>query len=182
VFNPISSGLRVHVKQFVAAWAAVDENTRWLDADERAAWVLLCKVLFVLPGALESQLVRDADLTLFGYMILARLSVSPDETLQISDLAEMANGSLSRTSHAVTRLEQRGWIRRTVHPGTGRRYTVATLTSEGRATLEGAAPGHVETVRRLVLDPLAPGQLDALGAACERIAATLGLPTEPLGT
>ncbi|MHC1560359.1 MarR family winged helix-turn-helix transcriptional regulator [Actinomycetospora sp. C-140] len=155
-------------------------ETRWLDDDERAAWVLLCKVLLVLPGALESQLVRDADLTLFGYMILARLSVSPEETLPISALAEMANGSLSRTSHAVTRLEQRGWIRRTVCPGTGRRYTVATLTEEGRATLTAAAPGHVETVRRLVVDPLGPERTVALGAACATIAETLGLPTEPL--
>lgn len=73
-------------------------------------------MLLTLPGALESQLLRDSDLTLFGYMILARLSFVPDATLRMSEIAEMANGSLSRTSHAVARLEKRGWVTRTRAP------------------------------------------------------------------
>ena len=48
-----------------------------LGKQERRVWVNLAKVLLTLPGALESQLLRDSDLTLLGYMILARLSVVP---------------------------------------------------------------------------------------------------------
>src|SRR5437764_15301509 len=131
-----------------------EEPVRWLDDDERRAWVNLIKVLLTLPGALESQLLRDADLTLLGYMILARLSVVPEATLRMSEIAEMANGSLPRISHAVARLEDRGWVTRTVCTGRGRRFTVATLTDAGRAHLEAAAPSHVATVRRLVVEPL----------------------------
>jgi DNA-binding MarR family transcriptional regulator len=156
------------------------DDVAWLDDREAPAWIHLVKVLLTLPGALESQLLRDADLTLFGYMILARLSVSPEQTLRMSEIAEMANGSLPRTSHAVTRLEDRGWVVRTVCTGQGRRFTVATLTDAGRAHLAAAAPEHVATVRRLVVEPLGDAGLPALGALCEPIVAALGLPTESL--
>jgi len=153
-----------------------EEPVRWLDDDELRAWINLAKVLLTLPGALESQLLRDADLTLLGYMILARLAVVPEETLRMSEIAEMANGSLPRTSHAVARLEDRGWVTRTVCTGQGRRFTVATLNDAGRAHLETSAPGHVATVRRLVVEPLGEDFV-GLGDAVERIVEVLGLPT-----
>lgn len=152
---------------------------RWLGEDERRAWINLAKVLLTLPGALESQLLRDADLTLLGYMILARLSATPGETLRMSEIAEMANGSLPRISHAVARLEDRGWVTRTVCTGQGRRFTTATLTDAGRAHLAAAAPAHVATVRRLVADPLGEDFV-RLGDAVARIVENLGLPTELL--
>ncbi len=158
---------------------ADDEPVRRLDDDQRRAWVNLVKVLLVLPGVLESQLLRDADLTLLGYMILARLAAVPEATLRMSEIAEMANGSLPRTSHAVTRLEERGWVTRTVCTGQGRRFTVATLTDAGRAHLETSAPRHVATVRRLVVEPLGE-DLAMVGAAAERIVEILGLPTKVL--
>jgi hypothetical protein len=50
----------------------------------------------------------------------------------------------------VARLEGRRWVTRKPDPSDGR-YTLATLTAAGRAVLVEAAPGHVETVRRLDL-------------------------------
>ncbi len=166
--------MRVKVK------AVSDEQpARWLGEDERRAWINLAKVLLTLPGALESQLLRDADLTLLGYMILARLSAVPGESLRMSEIAEMANGSLPRISHAVARLEDRGWVTREVCTGQGRRFTTATLTDAGRAHLAAAAPEHVATVRRLVVDPLG-ADFVRIGDAVARIVETLGLPTEIL--
>ncbi|SEF20051.1 DNA-binding transcriptional regulator, MarR family [Amycolatopsis pretoriensis] len=150
-----------------------------LGDDERRAWVNLAKVLLTLPGALESQLLRDADLTLLGYMILARLSVVPGENLRMSEIAEMANGSLPRISHAVARLEDRGWVTRKVCTGQGRRFTTATLTDAGRAQLAAASPAHVANVRRLVIEPLG-ADFVRLGDAVERVVDNLGLPTEVL--
>ncbi|ADJ44722.1 MarR family transcriptional regulator [Amycolatopsis mediterranei S699] len=150
-----------------------------LGEDEQRAWINLVKVLLSLPGALESQLLRDADLTLLGYMILARLSMVPGESLRMSQIAEMANGSLPRISHAVARLEDRGWVTREVCTGQGRRFTTATLTEAGRAHLAASAPAHLATVRRLVLDPLGEDFVP-VGAAVERIVENLGLPTEIL--
>jgi DNA-binding MarR family transcriptional regulator len=156
-----------------------EEPVRWLDDDQLRAWINLVKVLLTLPGALEGQLLRDADLTLLGYMILARLSVVPGESLSMSEIAEMANGSLPRISHAVARLESRGWVTRTVRTGQGRRFTVATLTDAGRAHLEASAPAHVANVRRLVVEPLG-SDFARLGDAAERIVKVLGLPTSVL--
>ena len=70
----------------------------------------------------------------------------------MSELATMAEGSLPRLSQVAARLEQRGWVRRTPDPADGR-YTLATLTDQGRAKVTEAAPGHVQEVRRLVLPP-----------------------------
>jgi DNA-binding MarR family transcriptional regulator len=153
------------------------QPVEWLDSRQERAWVNLAKVLLTLPGALESQLLRDADLTLLGYMILARLAVVPEETLRMSVVAEMANGSLPRISHAVARLEDRGWVTRTVRTGQGRRFTVATLTDAGRKHLDASAPGHVANVRRLVVEPLGE-DFERFGAAVERIVEALGLPTK----
>jgi DNA-binding MarR family transcriptional regulator len=142
-------------------------GTRWLDADELAAWMPFCGLL-LLPGALDGRLQRDADLTLFGYLVLARLSEAPGRTLRMSDLAQMANGSLSRLSHAVARLERHGWVVRATCPSDGR-FTNATLTDAGHAKLVEAAPGHVAAVRELVLDAIGAGELAELG----RIAGTI---------
>src|SRR5215472_12380939 len=134
---------------------------RWLDPDERLIWLALGSVLIRLPGALDSQLQRDAGISHFEYQVLAGLSEAPDRTLRMSVLAILAEGSLSRLSQVVSRLEQRGWVRRTPDPADGR-YTLATLTDTGWDKVVQAAPGHVQTVRSLVLDPLTKAQVRQL--------------------
>jgi DNA-binding MarR family transcriptional regulator len=81
----------------------------------------------------------------------------------MSDLAGFANGSLSRLSHVVKRLEARGFVIRRPSEEDGR-ITVATLTSAGYAQVVAAAPGHVATVREYVIDALTPEQLAQLKA------------------
>ena len=141
--------------------SGTDAEPRWLTDDERDAWIRLVGVFIKLPAALDAQLQRDAGISHFEYMVLSRLSEAPDDTLRMSDLAVLANGSLSRLSHVVTRLERRGWVRRESCPGDGR-YTNAVLTREGRAKVEATAPGHVAAVRNLVIDVLHPEQVEQL--------------------
>ncbi|HEY0717791.1 MAG TPA: MarR family transcriptional regulator [Streptosporangiaceae bacterium] len=141
---------------------------RWLTDGERDTWLRLVGVLIKLPAALDAQLQRDAGISHFEYMVLSRLSEASGGTLRMSDLAVLANGSLSRLSHVVTRLERRGWVRREPSPGDGR-YTNAVLTSEGRAKVEVTAPGHVAAVRQLVLDALQPEQVQQLRDISEAI-------------
>lgn len=144
----------------------------WLTQEEQDAWRAVASLLFQLPGALDRQLQRDAGLTLFEYMVLSGLSMAPDHTMRMSELALFANGSLSRLSNVVKRLEERGWIER--HPdASDGRITVAVLTDAGWDVVVGAAPGHVDAVRRHVITPLTSTQLRALAAAAPRIAATL---------
>ncbi len=139
--------------------------TRWLNEDERRAWLRLAGVMLKLAPALDSQLQRDSELTHFDYLCLAMLSEADDETLRMSELAGQVNATLSRLSHVVTKLEARGWVKRSPCPDS-RRVTLAQLTEAGREVLVAAAPGHVETVRSLVFDGLAPSDVQAL----ERVA------------
>jgi len=143
-------------------------GTRWLSDTELAAWMPFSAMLMALITALDTQLRRDAKLSLFGYFVLAGLSEAPERTLPMSQVAVLANGSLSRVSHAVSALERQGWVTR--HPApSGRRSTLATLTEAGYAKVVASAPGHVETVRRLVIDPLTKQQFGQLGRISEKI-------------
>ena len=143
-------------------------ETRWLDAEERQAWRALAHALVRLPAALDAQLRRDAGISHFEYQVLALLSEAPGRTLRISTLATLAEGSLPRLSQVIARLEQRGWVRRTPDPADGR-YTLAILTDQGQAKVTEAAPGHVQEVRRLVLDPLTKTQTRQLREISRRI-------------
>ncbi len=145
-----------------------DDEVRWLEPAELQTWMTLAALMFKLPGALDVQLQRDSELTHFEYLVLAGLSESPGRSRPMSELAGFANGSLSRLSHVVKRLEQRGFVRRCTSSEDGR-ITVATLTEEGWEQLVAAAPGHVAAVRRLVIDALTPEQLAQLKAIGEQI-------------
>jgi DNA-binding MarR family transcriptional regulator len=146
--------------------------TRWLEPAERSAWVRLAAVVERLPGLLEAQLTRDADLTHFEYWVLAMLSEAPRGTLRMSDLAGLTSATLPRLSHVVQRLEQRGLVERVPCPS-DRRATNAKLTAAGRRKIVAAAPGHVEEVRELVIDALSPEQLaqltEIMNAILERV-------------
>lgn len=139
--------------------------TRWLDDDELRAWMRLAGVMLKLGPALDSQLQRDSELTHFGYLCLAMLSETDDRTLRMSDLAVRTNASLSRLSHVITKLENRGLVCRTPSPDS-RRVTLVRLTDAGWQVLVAAAPGHVSTVRDLVFDGLDGEDV----AALERVA------------
>jgi DNA-binding MarR family transcriptional regulator len=52
---------------------------------------------------------------------------------------------------------------------TDRRGFFAVLTDAGYDVLAAAAPGHVETVRRHVFDPLTDAQVTQLHAICEAV-------------
>lgn len=138
-------------------------ETRWLDAEERAAWLRLVAVVELLPGALDAQLRRDAGLSHFDYFVLAMLSEAPERSLRMTALAHRTNATLPRLSHVVQRLENRGLVERFPCPE-DRRATNARLTDVGWDAVVAAAPGHVATVRAQVLDPLSRAQLRQLAA------------------
>jgi DNA-binding MarR family transcriptional regulator len=137
-------------------------------AEELETWSALATVLEWLPAALDASLQRDSDLTHFEFGILFALADAPHRTLRMAMLASYANSSLSRLSRAVSRLEARGWIRRRPDPDDGR-STLATLTDSGMDTFRSASPGHVQTVHRLVLDPLTSAQVRQLRIISQRI-------------
>jgi DNA-binding MarR family transcriptional regulator len=148
------------------------EDPRWLSPAELTAWMPVGGVLLKLPAALDAQMQRDSGLSHFEYLVLASLSEAPERTRRMSALAALANGSLSRLSHVVKRLESKGWITRRSCAEDGR-YTNAVLTDEGWKKVEASAPGHVAAVRALILDALTADELEQLGEMSRRILARL---------
>jgi DNA-binding MarR family transcriptional regulator len=146
--------------------------TQWLDDQEIAAWMRLAAVVELLPGALESQLKRDSDLSHFEYWVLAMLSEAPDRTLRMSVLASRTSATLPRLSHVVQRMEDRGFVERVACPS-DRRATNALLTETGWDKVVAAAPGHVEKVREQVIDLLTREQLAELTVIADRILSQL---------
>ncbi len=144
----------------------------WLDEDERAAWLRLIAVVELLPGVLDAQLRADAGLTHFEYFVLAMLSEVPERTLRMTALAQRTNATLPRLSHVVSRLEGRDLVERFPCPEDGR-ATNARLTPAGWDVIVAAAPGHVDTVRRHVLNPLTPAQLKQLRGIGDALLARL---------
>src|ERR1700712_5187696 len=150
---------------------------RWLTDREQAAWRSYLDAITLLNTEIGDQLQRDSGLSHADYEILVRLSESPERTLRMSELAIRTLFSRSRLSHAVGRLEREGWVRREPCPG-DRRGLNAVLTARGFEVLAGAAPGHVETVRTALLDPLTAEQIEQLSTITEAVIAAARLRTE----
>ncbi|KUL27275.1 MarR family winged helix-turn-helix transcriptional regulator [Actinoplanes awajinensis] len=148
---------------------------RWLTQEQQGAWRQLVEVLVKVPAALETQLQRDAGLTHVGYLVMMTLSEHPERRLPMSHLAKRACASLSRLSHVVARLEEKGWIRRERDQVDGR-VQIAVLTDEGYTKVVATAPGHVETVQQLIFDRLSPAQVCQLTEVAE---ALLRIPPAP---
>ncbi|MER6357543.1 MarR family transcriptional regulator [Streptomyces sp. NPDC001634] len=141
---------------------------RWLNPEERRAWLAYVEFSTHLSDHLNRQLRRDAGMTHADYTLLAHLSSVPDHTLTMSELAERLRITRSRLTHAVTRLQEAGYVDRREDPG-NRRNQLAVLTPQGLDLLERAAPGHVEAVRRAVFDALTPEQVSQFAAIGEAI-------------
>ena len=150
------------------------DETRWLEDEEQEAWLAYVAATSLLEGALDRQLQRDAEMPHAYYQILAMLSEVPQRTLRMSELAAITQSSQSRLSHAVARLERKGWVRRKPCPD-DRRSTFAQLTEEGFEALADAAPGHVHTVRRHLFDRLSPEQVGQLSEICRAVLGGLGV-------
>jgi DNA-binding MarR family transcriptional regulator len=147
-------------------------ETRWLDERQQRAWRSFLAATRLLQAQLDRELQRDSGIPHTYYDILVRLSEAPDRVLRMSELADASESSRSRLSHAVTRLEEAGWVIRESCP-TDRRGAFARLTTDGFAALVAAAPLHVNSVRRLLIDRLTDEQLDQLQVISEAILAGL---------
>src|SRR5215212_5566673 len=134
---------------------------RWLDADEQRAWRAWLYSAQLLMDRLDRELTHETGISHAYYEILVALSETESRMLRMSELADRCLSSRSRLSHAVSRLEERGWVRRQVCESDGRGQ-LAFLTDDGFAALEAAAPVHVEGVRTHLFDQLSAEQVAAM--------------------
>ncbi|MFB7454732.1 MarR family winged helix-turn-helix transcriptional regulator [Streptomyces sp. NPDC056194] len=149
--------------------ATTATEPRWLDAKEQEVWRAYRQAVDLFEDALDRQLQGDAGIPHLYYGLLSRLSEAPRHRMRMTDLAVHANITRSRLSHAVTRMEKSGWIRRDTC-SSDRRGQFAVLTDEGALLVRRAAPGHVDAVRRGIFDRLTPEQAARFGELCGLIA------------
>jgi DNA-binding MarR family transcriptional regulator len=117
-----------------------------------------------LTNIFDRRLRDDTGLSLDDFDVLATLSSSPGDAMRMAALADRISFSPSRLSHAIHRMEQRGWVTRESTPD-DRRGRVAHLTKQGDRVLREAWPGHADLIRRFVIDPLDSEQFENLGEA-----------------
>jgi DNA-binding MarR family transcriptional regulator len=153
-------------------------NTRWLDDGEQQVWRSYLAATQLLFERLNQELQQQSGLPHTYYEVLVHLSEAPRRQLRMSELAKRSLSSRSRLSHAIARLQEAGWVRRE-GCDTDRRGQLAVLTDEGFAVLAGAAPGHVESVRTYLFDPLTREQVEQLGDICHAIVERLKRPRTP---
>ena len=140
--------------------SGTDGEPRWLSADEQQAW----RATVNLSQLLLRQLDRDLSahgLNGHDYEILVELTEAPGQRMRMTELADATSQSRSRLSHQISRMENRGLVRRDECEG-DKRGTFAVLTDEGVAAMERVAPDHVEHVRRHFIDRLSPRQLEEI--------------------
>src|SRR3954451_18395113 len=151
-------------------------ETRWLDPEEQKAWRAWLYSTLLLQDRLARELTHETGISHAYYEILVALSETPQAPMRMSWLADRCLSSRSRLSHAVSRLEERGWVRRQVCESDGRGQ-LAVLTDDGFAALEAAAPVHVTGVRVHLFDQLTPQQVENMRDIGETLLRHLDAPT-----
>ena len=141
---------------------------RWLDEREQQAWRGYLAMQTELQAHLNRRLQADSGLSLSDFAVLVTLTDTDDGRLRARELAEAMQWEKSRLSHHLARMQRRGLVERQECPDDARGAFVA-VTEEGRRAIERAAPPHVETVRDLVFDVLAPDDVDALARISDAV-------------
>ncbi|MFD1938913.1 MULTISPECIES: MarR family winged helix-turn-helix transcriptional regulator [Nonomuraea] len=142
-------------------------ETRWLDEREMAAWQAFLIASHLLERRIEEQLKGAAGLTHPQFEVLTLLSAAPGRRMRMTELARGVVVSKSGLTYQISQLEKRGLVQRTSSPG-DERGVLAVLTEEGARQLAEIAPGHVEVVRRFLIDLLTPEELETMTAAMSR--------------
>jgi DNA-binding MarR family transcriptional regulator len=150
----------------------VPEELIPLDAVEEPTWRALARFFVVAPRLLDEDLQRGAHMSLSAYTILLHLSEAPGRALRMTELANRAYLSGSRTTRLVDELIADGLAAKERNAADGRGFDVS-LTEEGLAALQRAYPVHLRSVRARVLDHVDRSTLPCFAQAMSAIAESL---------
>ena len=127
----------------------------------------------------STDLVRaiEKDLEPFGldggdYQLLAMLSDAPGHRMKMCDLASVLRLSRSGLTRRMEGGVKAKYVAR-VRDETDGRAAFAQLTPTGFDLLKKAAPEHLKSVRRLMIDQLTDAEVKAIGSAFAKIGKTL---------
>lgn len=124
---------------------------------EAVLWQRFSALLATVPPLLDERVRAETGLNHFQFGVLTMLHDQPERQLQLTDVARATEASLSRLSHAVTRLETLGLVeRRTCDED--RRASWAVLTDAGVETVESAREKYHALMRETLLDRIPADQ------------------------
>lgn len=143
-------------------------SPRWLTAPQERSWRRYRRMRTLLDLQIARDLHRESGLSEADYDVLSTLSEKPEGCWRARDLAAQLLWSTSRLAHHVGRMEQRGLVARRPCPDDARGALIS-LTEQGRATLRKAAPPHVASVRRHLIDLLTAEEVAALDTIAGKV-------------
>ena len=146
---------------------------KWLDDTEEQAWRGYQRMRTLLTAQLARDLASDSGLSEPDYTVLSNLSEAEGHRWRLNELAARMLWSKSRLSHHLARMEDRGLVVREECSTDGRGAFVV-LTKAGLRAIEAAAPPHVRSVRRNLIDVLSRDEIDALATITQKVVAHLG--------
>ncbi|MFD8557771.1 MarR family winged helix-turn-helix transcriptional regulator [Streptosporangium canum] len=143
-------------------------DPRWLDEREFRAWLGYRRMRLLLDAQIVRDLNRDSGLSDPDYDVLSALSSSNDRRWRLNQLAAHMLWSKSRLSRHISRMEERGLVTREECAADARGADIV-LTDGGLRAIEAAAPDHVASVRRHLIDLLTPEQIETLGDIADTV-------------
>jgi DNA-binding MarR family transcriptional regulator len=135
--------------------------TEPLEPRELGAYFVLIEAVSLLQHQVELQVRADGGISYVQFQLLGRLA-DAHGALTMTELADGVVYSRSGLTYQAGLLEKDGLITRAPSPD-DERVTLVTITANGLARFRRILPGHVEVVRRLLLDPLTSDDIDRLG-------------------
>ncbi|MEU7000248.1 MarR family transcriptional regulator [Nonomuraea sp. NPDC046570] len=144
----------------------------WLNETEMAAWIGYRRMRLLLDLEVQRDLSRESGLSEPDYDVLSNLSEAEGHRQRLTELATHMRWSKSRLSHHLSRMQERGLVRRQEVAEDGRGAMIV-LTAEGLRVIEEAAPGHVASVRKHFIDLLSEEQLRVLAQISGTVLARL---------
>jgi DNA-binding MarR family transcriptional regulator len=138
-----------------------------LDPQQLGAYFALTEAASLLQHQVDQHLRAEGDLSSVQFQLLARLA-GAGGPLTMTQLADGVVYSRSGLTYQAGLLEKAGLITRTPSPD-DERATLVAATDDGLALFHRVLSGHIQVVRRMLLDPLSGEDLKHLGDIMTRV-------------
>lgn len=142
--------------------------TQPLSDSEMERWTAWKRANDAVIAAVTQEIHSAAGLSAADFAVLSRVIENGRGRMPQQDLGAMLDWKRARLSRQLSRMAERGLLRR--EDGQGRRVLIVA-TDDGRAALAAARPAHARAVRQALFErTLAPGD-DAFWSVIQGVGA-----------
>lgn len=132
-----------------------------LSDDEKQAWRSFFMMRRQLELTLERSLQSTSGISSADHEILVALYEADDDRLRAGQIADIIGWEKSRVSHQISRMEQRGLVRR-AECGDDARGVWVVIEPEGKRAVLASLRDRATTLREHFFDVLEPDELAVL--------------------